>query len=84
MLIQPVDRVPRELDERGPLLDRHTKLQVRGARIRYTHKHAPKDHGDARIKQEQQTYRSFNRVNTIGVRMSQRMAWETSGRGKVG
>ena len=54
MRVQPIDRVAAQRHELRPRLDSERKLQVLGARVRYPHEHAPEDHVDAGVEEEQE------------------------------
>ena len=54
MPIEPIDRFARDLDESGPFLDAELESKVRGTRIADAHEHAPEDHVDAGVEEEQE------------------------------
>ena len=54
MRIKPVDGLAGELHQDGPPFNREGKLEVHRDRIRNAHKHPPKQHAHARVKQVQQ------------------------------
>lgn len=55
MLVEPIDRLARNLHQSRPFLHAELEAEVRGARIAYSHEDAPEDHVDTGVEKEEET-----------------------------